>query len=488
MENMRKIIGLVFLSVFCCAAISYGEDGISSSFLKLGISAQQLALGNAYTGISNDISAMFYNPAGLGKLNNPELGFTHVNLFENTGYNFIGFADSSLKDNLYYGVGVVQLIMGDIQKRDNNNSPNGSFSYKNEIISISLAKKASDEVSLGLTYKNISKSLDNTNTSVSELDLGILYNVSDRFGLGLTVQNLLQTKFVRGSGISDVIPLNIRFGTGLKFIDMKNYNMILVADAEKNDSTDKPVMHGGIEMNFANMLAVRAGIYNNKLTAGFGITLNNIKIDYALLSNDELGESQRITAKMMFGNKVKVVEPEPETAPLPESVLETVSKTIPEQVISTDTIDQVISSSATIDNSSVAVISKFVVLDFLPVNISTEQAKTISGLLRGLLKATTEIRSLDEQQMKLFIGNMDFLLTGCYDKQCVIQVGKLFDVDKIVTGSIELNDNVYLVGVEVVDVQTGATDFSDKYTCYTMGAVDSVIESVVKIITARFSK
>src|SRR4051794_22299869 len=46
----------------------------SASFLKIGVGARALGMGGAFTAIADDVTAMSWNPGGLGGLKQRELG------------------------------------------------------------------------------------------------------------------------------------------------------------------------------------------------------------------------------------------------------------------------------------------------------------------------------------------------------------------------------------------------------------------------------
>ncbi|PYP16265.1 MAG: hypothetical protein DMD52_08430, partial [Gemmatimonadetes bacterium] len=53
---------------------AYGTT--AAEFLLLGASARGLALSEAYAALSTDVSALYYNPAGIAQLDRPGALFT----------------------------------------------------------------------------------------------------------------------------------------------------------------------------------------------------------------------------------------------------------------------------------------------------------------------------------------------------------------------------------------------------------------------------
>jgi hypothetical protein len=85
MKKIFSIAGLcaAFLIVTINARAQYSQyldDALRYSTPGLGVSARSLGMGTAYTGVANDFSAVFSNPAGLGQMRMSEvtLGMSNV--------------------------------------------------------------------------------------------------------------------------------------------------------------------------------------------------------------------------------------------------------------------------------------------------------------------------------------------------------------------------------------------------------------------------
>lgn len=99
---------LALLSITPLLHAQYIEDGLRLAEPATMVSSRSASLGNAFTGLADDYSALFWNPAGLGQMRRPEfvLGMNHVAVSndatflgltrngENTAtkFNSIGFA------------------------------------------------------------------------------------------------------------------------------------------------------------------------------------------------------------------------------------------------------------------------------------------------------------------------------------------------------------------------------------------------------------
>src|SRR5205814_753634 len=91
----------------------------TANFLKLGAGARAVSMGEAYTAVSNDATALFWNPAGLARL--PEHGgsatFMHAPYVESSFYDYGAFAQG-LGDVGAWGASVQYFSAGKITETD----------------------------------------------------------------------------------------------------------------------------------------------------------------------------------------------------------------------------------------------------------------------------------------------------------------------------------------------------------------------------------
>jgi long-subunit fatty acid transport protein len=101
---MKKTLSISTLLFICMVSLSFRtyaqfpEDVLRLSTPGFGVGARSIGMGMAYTGVANDFSAAYYNPAGLAQLrmNEVSVGLQNVS-FGNTG-SFFG-NDQSLTNS-----------------------------------------------------------------------------------------------------------------------------------------------------------------------------------------------------------------------------------------------------------------------------------------------------------------------------------------------------------------------------------------------------
>ena len=62
----------------------------AAAFLEIGVGARAQAMGGAFVSLARDATAMYWNPAGIGKISGFETTFTHVNWLVDTNFDYVG--------------------------------------------------------------------------------------------------------------------------------------------------------------------------------------------------------------------------------------------------------------------------------------------------------------------------------------------------------------------------------------------------------------
>ena len=166
-------------------------------------------------------------------------------------------------------------------------SASGIITLKNVPIRFGVSLKyASIEIN---DYENIS------NPSNTDLDFGIILDLTDQIYLGYSVKNLLEPNFVF---IANENQINRIHGIGISYKWRKSVNFL--ADYIIND--EMSFWNLGGEIWFYDVFAARLGLNNQKLTMGFGIKAKLWLIDAAVIAHEELGSTYRLSLGFSIGH------------------------------------------------------------------------------------------------------------------------------------------------------------------------------------------
>jgi hypothetical protein len=292
-------------SLLFAANSNVGTSG--AAFLKIGPGARPAAMGEAYTGVADDIDAIYWNPAGLATIKSPEIEGMHMQYFQSILYEYAAFAYPTTSYGTW-GMAVTNLYTNDLQARtQDTDAPAGTFSSNDSAYWLSYAYPLTSKLSLGANMKYIRQTLDDTASTAYAADGGVLYDTGWRqLRLGASVQNVgSQVKFANES---DPLPLTARFGASAPVL---NDHLLLSSDVIVPRDNSAAVAFGGeYKGRLVDGLryAIRSGYQTggtvdglNGVSAGGGLTYGRVSLDFAWVPFGELGNTYRYAIHVKFG-------------------------------------------------------------------------------------------------------------------------------------------------------------------------------------------
>ena len=81
---MKKLIIILIVIAFQTAGFAGGFSKVGTAaaqFLKIGVGARAMGLGGSFTALANDVSTLYWNPAGITNFNGFSLAVTHTEWF-----------------------------------------------------------------------------------------------------------------------------------------------------------------------------------------------------------------------------------------------------------------------------------------------------------------------------------------------------------------------------------------------------------------------
>ncbi|SRR5665213_262525 len=284
-------------------------------FLEVPGGVRGAGMGGMFTAVADDISAAYWNTAGLASLKNIEVSASEVSYFADLNFNFVGLA-------LPLSPGSVIGLNGAFDFVPSFNSTNNPLSVpgsENDFtLNLGFGQTFGPNLALGIGAEFISTTLLSYSATGGAVNAGLLLYTNDRnLTLGLSVQNLGQlSSFTQYSSVES-LPLDLRAGLAYRIHPQNPDNFLLGVDVEQSGS-DNPVVHTGGEVWFgiSNVsLALRAGYSFNPsnedlggeagAALGAGIRFTGFELNYALVPEGVLGNNQWFSLSYRFGTEEK---------------------------------------------------------------------------------------------------------------------------------------------------------------------------------------
>lgn len=315
---MKINLILIMIILLSVSLVAESEDAGTSgfTFLKVNYSARAAAMGNAYTGLSNDADAVFFNPAGLVQIDSPQASLTYMSYLIgiNCGSAVYVYPANDKTSLAVFTKGLsatedrtIADEMGQFAGFD------GTFGMSDFIFGISVARYIFDMLDVGINAKFIQESLDDNSASAVALDVGIMHQTTNKnLKIGIALRNIgKQLTYYTNDEYEEVMPTTLTVGFNYHPKE-KLYATVDVYKPLDNDIFGRI----GLEYQVHPMLALRAGYKTNasdwatggdndflsgmSFGTGFDLDKYNLKLDYAIVSYGDLGFVNQISVKYLF--------------------------------------------------------------------------------------------------------------------------------------------------------------------------------------------
>lgn len=272
----------------CGNAYGIGETG--AQFLKIGVGARACAMGEAFTGIADDPSAIYWNPAGISQMNSIQITAMQNFWLLDMSYQYLAVTFPSGFGS--FGAAIGYSSSGEIPKYENFQKV-GEYSAYDLVGAIAYAKNIGEMVSSGISLKVIQHKIEEENATGFAVDLGLLYEANFLQGMkfGFAIQNLgTKVKFIEKE---EPLPSDVKGG-----IAYTTGPLTFAGDLNKPKDNDLQA-NIGAEFLVREILAIRGG-YNsaNSYSAGIGLTYRRLWFDYAFVPYKDIDNSHRISVSL----------------------------------------------------------------------------------------------------------------------------------------------------------------------------------------------
>ena len=302
-----------------------GSSG--AQFLKIPLGAKESGMAGAVVGLTDGASSIFWNPAGIAKVQATSLLFSYMKWFDLFDMNVAAVA-YNLGDMGVIGASVVSFTTGQIEITTEL-SPNGTGQYydvQDLAIGITYARYLTSDFNVGVTVKYINQGIWHENATGFAFDIGTQYSLDfQNLTIAMSMTNFGSNLRFEGSDLearkgydpnfplsrlaptdlrtSDYpLPLNFQVGIGFDVYNSDFIKIIGGIDAvHPNDNSER--LQFGTQISAFERFFVRGGyLYNHDtqnfaLGAGVNLPLGNttIQFDYSYSNYDILPVVHRIS-------------------------------------------------------------------------------------------------------------------------------------------------------------------------------------------------
>lgn len=184
-----------------------GAGTTAAEFLLLGAGARGMALAPAFSAITRDVEALYYNPGAISLLNGTAVGVTVMPYFADSRYIWAGIAMPISGGEYGIGLQVASYGFNDAPiytERDQDNESQLTYNVAETVVGLSFAHSFIDRFSGGFTIKLISDKLGQTSATGVAFDIGTNYHAElggHPISMAFVIQNLGQPIQATGPGL-----------------------------------------------------------------------------------------------------------------------------------------------------------------------------------------------------------------------------------------------------------------------------------------------
>ncbi|MBD3181214.1 hypothetical protein GF312_02910 [Candidatus Poribacteria bacterium] len=262
MTKTYKIFFAIYILSFIAFSHAKAHEFPFVDANPLYVGSRPLAMGNTFTAIADEGEAGFWNPAGLIQWQGVKL-FASTKAGDRDNYAFDSKSMAySYKGNAFFWGNKIATRGIKCETPD--------FTY------YSLARKLSSHLAVGGSVKFKRKHPSSYYQFFGHnpsYDLGLLWKIGNYTSLSLVLQNTPD---------SDKWINTTNFGLAQRLF---NDLLLSIDTGITSDESVSLETHVGSEYWFTSWSAIRLGLSNSDPTAGLGLRLSRIQIDYAWIRN-----------------------------------------------------------------------------------------------------------------------------------------------------------------------------------------------------------
>jgi hypothetical protein len=308
------LAGMLIPAVSGAANIFEKVGTFDGQYLKVAVGARAAAMGGAFVAVADDATALFWNCAGIARIepDKSELTLNHTSWPAELNFDQVGYVFHLKKIPGAFGLNARALSMDPMVETtayqpDPNVGTGRTFDAGSMSFGLTYARSFTDKFSAGVTANFNHEGLAELSQQFYSFDLGTLYDVGTLgMKIGMAISNIgNQVRFIDRDAR---IPSIFRVGTSATLLKSADHKMIGSFEfSHPPDNSER--INVGTEYEFRDYLYLRGG-YNinydtDGLAAGIGLHFpvsiaGKADLDYAYTDMRELGSAHRFSLKFIF--------------------------------------------------------------------------------------------------------------------------------------------------------------------------------------------
>lgn len=299
---MKRLLSGVILLM---AGAAHGAE--TAAYLDIGVGARALGMGGAYTALANDSHSVYWNPAGLARLEKREMEASHAELGNSTRHDFLVYAHPT--SQMVFAGAFTYLSQGKIEGRDTLGRRTDGFDASDAAAAFAAARKTAF-ADVGISVKYLRSHIASSEAQGMALDAGLKRELAAKSGhivLGAALRNL-------GPGLKyadqrNDLPLRLALGAAYRFSE-GHALAVEFQNGPRGAGSDGGIggefkAHEGVflRLGYTTKSAAVAGSGFDAargLTLGVGLNMARLTLDYAAQAAGELGNIHRFTLGTRF--------------------------------------------------------------------------------------------------------------------------------------------------------------------------------------------
>jgi len=254
--KFRKFLAIVFIMLIFPAFNLYSQGNTAVPFLLISPDSKFGAMGDAGSALSDNVSSIYWNPAGIAFLTGSEVSLTHSKWLPQFNldlyYDYLAYRTYIEDIDGSFTTSITFMNYGEFVRTNDRGDVLGTFRSYDGALTLGYSTKIDQDWGLGFNFRIIRSQLSESPTAQEKgkgvstsasVDLGVIWrpqelvfdnlDLSQKVSVGLNLSNIGPKIYYIDKDQADPIPTNLRLGVALQLYKDEYNSLTAVADVNK---------------------------------------------------------------------------------------------------------------------------------------------------------------------------------------------------------------------------------------------------------------